>query len=441
MNKTQRHIATFPAAALLLAILLFPVESGARGDGLLIEGDNTLFPLGSYELPGDDAELAAMAEAGFNLFQCRDLEDLDRVQAVGAQGWVALPLEQGATDGLEERVSALNEHPALAVWHGPDEFVWHLTASSRHLDRYDIPTRRHWWNLEDNALEAAKEQARQEIPKLIEGIELLRAIDTGDRQIWFNEARRSDVRYVREFVDYIDIIGPCGYPVRSEGDTGGGDINRTGPDVLRWKEAGKGKPVWNVLQAFSFDELRDPDAAEPVFPSFWQSRFMAYTSITHGASGILYWGSHRMASEESEKFRESWLSLVSELSQLQPFWTAPELSQVTAHCIRSIPPGGDRHHFAEREPDSGVTSTARRFGRDWLIVLVNEDDEAKMSVEVRGLDHINGTTLELLYGAEEIDVRDGRMVTRMKPYEVKLFATSRKWETDKRAGREYDGNQ
>ena len=85
----------------------------------------------------------------------------------------------------------------------------------------------------------------------------------------------------------------------------------------------------------------------------------------------------------------------------------------------------------------GVSITARRIGRDWLIVLVNEDEHSHMGVEVVGLDALNGTEFIELYGEERTAVSEGSFVTRMRPFEVKLFATHRKWETEQREGREF----
>jgi hypothetical protein len=56
-------------------------------------------------------------------------------------------------------------------------------------------------------------------------------------------------------------------------------------------------------------------------------------------------------------------------------------------------------------------------------------------VEVTGLKELNGRTLELLYGAEKATVEQGEFVTRIKPLEVKVFATTRKYEAKERKGR------
>ena len=56
---------------------------------------------------------------------------------------------------------------------------------------------------------------------------------------------------------------------------------------------------------------------------------------------------------------------------------------------------------------AGVSITARRTGREWLVVLVNEDEHAHMGVEVTGLDALNGTEFVELYGEEKTTVAEG----------------------------------
>jgi hypothetical protein len=53
------------------------------------------------------------------------------------------------------------------------------------------------------------------------------------------------------------------------------------------------------------------------------------------------------------------------------------------------------------------------------------------------LDALNGTEFVELYGDEKTTVVEGGFVTRMRPFEVKLFATHRKWETNQREGRDF----
>lgn len=413
----------------LLALVMaagFSMAALAQGacaprDGLLARDGRTLFPIGFYELPRDDARLKAMAEAGINLVRCGSAADLDRVAAVGMMGWIPLPLHAGASEALREAVTAVKDHPALAVWEGPDEIVWSFTAASS-LEKAVGIRRSDWWNQSPKAVEYAEQQARRIMPNIRDAIQLVRSLDSKGHPVWFNEARQSDVKFVRQYLDWVDITGCDDYPVRSTSR----DIARVGDSTERWKLVGRGKPVWMVLQAFSWSDLgRDDEPTAPAYPSFAESRFMAYDVIVHGARGILYWGSHHVKS--SPGFLESILALTSELAALQPFLVAREETSPRLTLIE-----------AERTPGSrGVRMAVRRAGAEWLVILVNEDDHRHMGVEVSGLDDLDGRRLELLYGSESAEVQRGSFVTRLLPHEVKVFATSRKWETPHRRGRDF----
>ena len=69
------------------------------------------------------------------------------------------------------------------------------------------------------------------------------------------------------------------------------------------------------------------------YPTFNESRFMAYDVIAHGARGILYWGSHYL---KSNAFRESIYALTSELAALQPFLVTPDVKGVQVNLIEIL---------------------------------------------------------------------------------------------------------
>ncbi len=279
-----------------------------------------------------------------------------------------------------------------------------------------------WRKQTPRAIEYSEEQARQIIPKIHDSIELIRTLDHKKRQIWINEAAQSDLKFVRQYINHIDITGCDIYPVRE----GRHDVAIVGDATERWKQVGRNqKPVWMVLQAFSWSELGDYYGHKTiVYPSFTESRFMAYDVIVHGAKGILYWGSHYLKSSE---FRQSLYALTSELETLQPFLVAPEYQNASISLID-----------LSREPsERGVKMSVRNNEGQWIIILVNEDNRTYMGVEVTGLGVLNGRNLELLYGTEKITVEQGELITRIKPFEVKVFATSRRWETNLLKGRDF----
>jgi hypothetical protein len=402
--------------------------------GFLIKDDKLLFPIGCYELPKDDAELARMAQAGINLVRCRSRSDLDRAAAVGMFGWVVVPMRAGDSKRVREKIESVVTHPALAIWEGPDEVVHNFTAWSGLYRTKKVYTSRDAWRKQSpEAVAYAQEQAKEIIPKLRKAITLIRTLDKSQRQIWINEAANSDLKFVRQYIDHIDITGCDIYPIRPRSgsrlrrdEEKSRDVAVLGDATERWKKVGRNeKPVWMVLQAFSWSELGDYYGHKKVvYPSFAESRFMAYDAIVHGARGILYWGSHYLKSSE---FRQSLYALTSELAALQPFLVAAEYPQAHLALVQM------RRSVSER----GVRLSVRRVGQEWLVILVNEDNRPYLGVEVTGLKQLDGRTLKLLYGSERAAVQRGELVTRIRPLEVKVFATSRTWETERRKARDF----
>ena len=405
-----------------LSLVLLAAGLLATEDGYLRHDGRVLFPIGSYELPRDEAGLRAMVQAGFNLVRCRDRADLDRAAKAGLKGWIPLPLQLGPEDERVRRlVGSVRDHPALAVWEGPDEIVWNFTAYSGLFRNGIYPTPDEWWRQTPRAIEYSEQQAATILPRLRAAIEWLRNYDTERRPVWINEAARSDLKFIREYVDLVQVTGCDIYPIHA---------HRREPVAVadyteRYKRVGRGKPVWMVLQGFAWGELAG--VREPVaYPSFAETRMMAWLAIVHGARGILYWGMD--AAPPQPAFRESLYAMASELAALQPFLTAPEAEAVRVEIIDSE--GFDK-------PGRGVSWTSRCAGGDWLVVLVNEDDRPHMGVVVTGL--CGPSRLALLYGSETATVRGGEFVTRLMPYEVKVFATGRRWESARRAGRDFPG--
>ncbi len=410
--------------ALLFLPVLFVNQSIAAGAGFIQRDGATLFPIGFYELPDDDAGLAAMANAGVNLVRCGDKTDLDRAQALGVLGWMPLPLQNGLTDDLRAKVDSVKDHPALAIWEGPDEVVWNFTAYSglhRDMGVYEHPDE--WWMQTPKAIAYSDEKAAEIIPNMRAAVEWIRSVDPQHRQVWFNEAQRSDARFVRQYLKFAEITGCDIYPVSAKER----DLPHMGEGVERWKMVGDGMPVWMVLQAFSWDELGERyESRGTAYPSFAESRFMAYDVIAHGAKGILYWGSHYLKSDE---FRQSLYALTAELAALQPFLVAPEVPDTAVRLVE----------FPEQSQGRGVAYTVRRSGDDWLVILVNDDSERHMGVEVSGLDGLEGREVSLLYGQETLTVSDGEIVVRMQPYETKVYSNSKSLEVAERDGRDYPG--
>jgi hypothetical protein len=407
---------------LCLAAFLQVAAFAADFDGYLVRDDARLFPIGFYDMPEDDAGLREMAAAGVNLVHCRSIEELDRAQAVGMQGVVPLPLDKGATDELREQVGKLAGHPALAVWEGPDEVVWNFTAfSGLHRTLGIHKESGAWWKQKPEAVAYAEQRAAEIIPNMRAAVAMIREMDRGAHPVWINEAEKSDVAYVRQYIEFVDVTGCDIYPIKADKRR----PERIGDSVERWKTAGQGKPVWMVLQAFSWNELGEYyGAKETAYPTFAESRLMAYDAVAHGARGILYWGG-RFA--KSTEFRQSLYALTAELAAIQPFLTAPEVTDTSIAMIE----------MPEDTGDKGVAGLVRKAGDEWLIVLVNEDDNPHMAVVVHGLGELEGRTLYELYGNNLVTVSGGEVITRMLPRAVQMLCSTKEYEMP-RPGRNFN---
>lgn len=390
-------------------------------------GGHRAYPIGLYEMPETDAAWKQVADAGFNLVHCNNRADLDRAAKAGIMGWISLPMQLGddPAGALRLAVNAVKDHPALAVLEGPDEITWSFTAASALFRKGIYKQPDEWWKQTPLAREYSAREGARIVSKLREGAALVRKLDAGRHPLWINEAARSDMKFVRDYIDGVDITGCDIYPVNGLDHE---PIGVVADYTRRYESIGRGRPVWMVLQGFDWSALPEYGARQPVYPSFEQTRLMAYASIANGAQGILYWGTYLLKPEQAE-FRSSLYAMASELASLQPFLTAPQ--QETTRVVLTEANG-------RGVPDErGVTWLSRRSGNEWLVAVVNEDSRAHMGVEVTGLNALNGRHLVLLYGQETATIEHDGFVTRLRPYEVKVFATSRGWETKNVAGRDF----
>ena len=409
---------TVPSGA---PLQVMDVAQPKRHTGLLSDAAGRIrFPIGFYELPESDDELLAMAAAGVNIVRCGNNDDLDRAHAADMMGWVSLNVQAGRTDALKGAIDSVKDHPALSVWEGPDEIVWTFTAYSFLEERAGF-TREDWNNQIPKAVNYARREGAKITKGIRDGIQLVRERDSRNLPIWINEAADSDVKYVRDYVDSIDITGCDYYAVRSTGT----DLQSIGRLVNRWDSIGLGRPVWMVLQAFSWHTIK-PERGR-LYPSFNESRFMAYNAIVHGSRGVFYWGSTEI---DDPAFRTSLYALTSELAAIESYLVAPVVDGVSANVIDDL-----------FDPEGiGVRVMLRKRGSDYLLILVNEDGHRHLGVDLTGLESIDGRTLHLLYGDEAMEVKKGRAVTRLQSYEVKAFSTDRTLESSLEEGRNYDGD-
>ncbi|HPI72086.1 MAG TPA: hypothetical protein PK843_08140 [bacterium] len=411
-----------------LCLLLIPFsgfgQSRLDKDGTLVVNDQRRFILGTYHNPGELSGLLELAQNGINLVRCgADAMSLDQARTAGLFAWVNTGANLDLSENPAERkqnllamAAALKDHPALVVWEAPDEALWNLYYPNleKQLHRSDLTEARL-----DSLLKDLEQNSRRLADGFQKGLAVLRQ-GNPHRPVWFNHAPRNSIEQLKPFSSLADIIGCDIYPVRvghnGHSDLIDKDLSCVGAYTDRMQASGPNKPVWMVLQAFSWEQLtsKKPEEMDPQgFPSFNESRFMAYEAILHGARGLLWWGS--TLSSTKAAFCKAILAVTSELAELEPYLVAPELKkQLTVEPLT----------FAASEP-SRVAYSFRRHQNDYLLILSTEDNG--QWVRVDGLQRLNGRAFYDVAGGRRHMVQQGRLLLSPQS-RLSVLCTDRQWE-------------
>ncbi len=174
----------------IFSILIFLVVNAmGQGNGYLIKDGRQLFPIGWYATPKDDAELKDLADAGINITRAHSIDDLDRLQAAGIQGWMSVPLHNGVTEAFQKQVQSVAGHPALGLWEGPDEIILSFTQDFQYyltdpsdpfskVDKHDRSRSITEWRKRTPEMERyAREKGSQIMKNIKEGISYIRNVD------------------------------------------------------------------------------------------------------------------------------------------------------------------------------------------------------------------------------------------------------------------------
>ena len=221
------------------------------------------------------------------------------------------------------------------------------------------------------------------------------------RPVYLNEAPRGTSEALRPSGDACDIYGIDIYPIpppnpHSELDDKG--ITSVGKytDMCRVTVRDR-KPVWMTLQGFSWGHMyRRPDE---IYPTFEESRFMAYNSLAHGATGLMYYGIW-FGKGENTKFLDELKTTIHEITAVAPFLVG---DTVEGETTTSTP---DIRILQKRTVEHGD-----------LWIVLNESAEAKQ-VEVAGKFPAH---LAEVSGKVAPTPENGKLAFELPPYEVRVF--------------------
>ncbi|MBI4558830.1 MAG: hypothetical protein HY706_14705 [Candidatus Hydrogenedentes bacterium] len=350
----------------LTVALLFSL-SGAYGAGLTTayDDDGTItvngkrtFILGSYHYGKKDPEAALreLAEAGFNLVNSgADATAMDQAQAAGLMVWTGvgtLDLANRETSAakLRANVEAVKNHPALAFLETVDEPAW-------------------TWE---------KAEPRTPAQALIEAYPLIKQADA-KHLLYTNHAPTNLEKTLMAYNPGTDIVACDIYPVNPggikymyalfpdghQGDLNNEHISQVGEYTAKMRRvAGPNRPVFMVLQAFAWEALlpaQEQRQEKILFPSYAQTRFMAYQAIINGANGILYWGSDYLPQPS-----QAWTDLKRVVREL-----ADLAEPLAAHTVQ-IPVDVDYHEMGH-SVDDGLQVLAKEHDTKLYLLTCNAD--------------------------------------------------------------------
>ncbi len=194
--------------------------------------------------------------------------------------------------------------------------------------------------------------------------------DAPEFAVWQNHAPRftdaekvlGSAVNVRRYTRLSDVISCDIYPVPEE--HGHNNLpNKTISCVGEYTDlvmaSGFGqKPVWMILQAMGWsEEGGQPLDAKNPRPDYRQLRFMTYNAVTHGATGIVFYG--------PAGFKDIYSPLMTILSDV-----LKELTAITPFLL-----GGDQVKV-EFSADPEVRVKIFRVQEDYLIIAVNESKKS-----------------------------------------------------------------
>jgi len=290
-------------------------------DNFLEANGDSLFVIGAYALP-KGMSLEQAKSMGFNLVGARGGEDYwEEARKAGLYLWKsfggAFDLDSGDVEKKKQRiretVEQFKDHPSLLFWESMDEPAWTNKDPAR---------------------------ARATSEGLAKGYRFLRTLDL-DHPVYLNHAPRNTVDTLRKYNTGADIICVDIYPIIPDGlgtmyaitpEGRHGDLpNQTpscvGQYVDKMKEVARAdQAVFVVLQGFAWEGLRPEDERNSSlvrYPTYEESRFMAYDAIIHGANGIHYWGLHYTPIDHP--FIGDLAKVLTELQDLSHVFLSPDL--------------------------------------------------------------------------------------------------------------------
>ncbi|MCP4642710.1 MAG: hypothetical protein GY851_19850 [bacterium] len=265
-------------------------------------------------------------------------------------GTLDLEKRDESAAALIEKVNGVKDHPALAILESVDEPAW----------------------------DYGKVGPRIPAEPFVEAYPIIKQADP-NHLMYMNHAPTNLVKTMRAYNGGTDIVAMDIYPVNPgdlkpmyalfedghQGDLNNMTLSQVGDYADKMRHVtGPNRPLFMVLQGFSWEMLRkeeERDESKVLYPTHYQTRFMAYQSIIKGANGILYWGTHYTPQPS-----ECWDSIKLVVRELA------DLAGPLAERNEPITVDFDYHEMG-RSVDDGVQIRAKRYDGKLYLFTCNAD--------------------------------------------------------------------
>ena len=370
-------------------------------DGMLVINGKRTFIIGSYHHPKTSLHFYELAKQGYNYTRVgADQASLDSAHANHLMTWIVTGSIQPGNEGADrERIAQLvnrfNKHPAMLCWEMEDEPAF-------------------TWNSAD---------PRVKPEPLIETYQLIKQEDP-DHLVITNHGPVNLVSTLAGYNRSTDIVACDVYPVIPQGirptfalypDGLHGDllnpyISQVGEYTDKMKRVVENsRPVFMVLQAFAWEMLKKEEERDTTmirYPSYKESRFMAYNAIVHGATGILYWGSNY--TPQPSPFMDDLNRVTMELSEFQDILSA---ETITMNIKK-------QYHELMYSVDTGIEIMIKDVDGKRFMLTVNSDKNP-VKVSLAGLDKYDKANV--LSEDRTLSIEKGKLTDYFEPFDVHIY--------------------
>ncbi len=370
-------------------------------DGMLVVDGKRTFIIGSYHHPKTSLPFNELAKQGYNYTRVEaDQGSLDSAHANHIMTWMVTgSIQAGNEQADRERIAKLvnrfKNHPSLLCWEMEDEpaFTWN----------------------------SAEPRVKPE--SLIETYQLIKQVDP-DHLVITNHGPVNLISTLAGYNRSTDIVACDVYPVIPHGikptyalfpDGLQGDllnpyISQVGEYTDKMKQVVEhSRPVFMVLQAFSWEMLKkkeERDSTMILYPTYGESRFMAYNAIIHGATGIIYWGSNY--TPQPSPFMDDLNKVTMELAGFQDVLSAKTIA----------PNIKKEYHELMYSVDTGVEIMIKEVNGKRYMLTVNSD---KNPVKVSFLGIKGFNSAKVLKEKRSISINENQFTDYYEPFDVHIY--------------------